>query len=216
MYDWNDILIVGDSFCGDRDKDYHWPVIFSRNITGILKINPRGKGFGGAAWWSTRKNLIKELSLMPAKVLVICHTEANRIPSDYDYSLNYSNAQHQNSIKPKDPLFHAAVKYYTHLYSEEFHIWSQKRWFIQLDNYLSKMKIEKIIHLHCFPPKDRKPYIFQNGVTVDRFLYDYWGQNSSDDPNHMSIELNWKFANYLTEIINNYQGDGVCIPGMTY
>ena len=41
MYEWDDILIVGDSFCAERDQLYHWPAIFANKLTNENKINPR-------------------------------------------------------------------------------------------------------------------------------------------------------------------------------
>ncbi len=217
MYEWDDILIVGDSFCAERDQLYHWPVIFANKLTNENKINPRGKGYGGASWWSTRKKLIEELNQLSAKIVIICHTEPNRIPNDHDYSLNYSNVQYQILKNNKNKIFDAAEKYYKHLYSSIFLEWAQNRWFSELDEYLSKISIEKVIHLHCFPTKDRNPHIFKIGFTMNGFLFDYCDPTFPDDhPNHMTLELNEKFANYLISVIENYQGDGRCIPGMIF
>ena len=50
MYDWDDILIVGDSWCAERDNLGHWPNLLLFELTDIAKGIPRGKGFPGCSW----------------------------------------------------------------------------------------------------------------------------------------------------------------------
>jgi len=76
MYTWNDIVILGDSFCSQRKVPNHWPYRLSNLLTDKDPgpTNPaRGYGWGGASWWSLKKQLPFYLKNQP-KVLIFCHT----------------------------------------------------------------------------------------------------------------------------------------------
>lgn len=184
---WDDILVLGDSFTKQRFKDYDWPKIVAKRITGL---NPehdfpvRGKGFSGASWWATRKLLINELQKHKPKVLILTHTEMQRIPSDQDYGLNSASvfntdhyaegAKHrlkEENLCPLEVLL-AGQEYYKHLFSKDFHLWCQQSWFEELDRILDHHQIEKVIHFHTFNPWDKqKLFIFRNGITFDKPLW---------------------------------------------
>ena len=175
-----DILIIGDSFCRSRKNPVDWPVILTKNLISQEKekVTVRGKGFSGASWWSTRKLLLKELEVHTPKILVITHTEAQRIPNDENFSLNSSSVFDEHNIEniPGD-LKTAAQLYYKSLFSIDFHIWAQKQWFLELDDIIQKYKIPYVIHFHSFKPwNNEKPHVFKNGVTFDKILWD-----NSDD-----------------------------------
>jgi len=153
-----DILFVGDSFCHDRYSDTDWPKIVTKHLTGNTGI-PRGYGYPGCAWWSTRTKLIEELAIYIPKIVILTHTETMRIPSDDNYSLNFSTAEsgemHHGPNGERtgefDSEFHkAATLYYKRLFSERFHEWSNLQWFKELDELLDKPEIEKVIHLFSF------------------------------------------------------------------
>ncbi len=225
MYEWNDILIVGDSFCADRREEYSWPQVLTCKLTGTSFQEgrfPRGRGFPGASWWASRKNLIKELR-SPVKVLIICHTEPFRIPHDKNWGINtrsvFSNAvhipkYHQDERPPSPEIIDAFRQYFKHVISHDFHLWSVQRWFDELD-CLTK-EIEKVVHLYCFEG-DYNKYVFKKGTTVTTPLITYqktkiWRFASKEETaNHYLPSDNIKLGNELYEIIKNYPGDNVTV-----
>lgn len=215
MFETNDILIVGDSFCRHRFTPHDWPMALTEQLTGKIAI-PRGEGILGASWWSTRKNLIKETNQQPYKLLIICHTEATRIPNDYAIGINpmspviesVSIPDNMRGIVNEKDLITASKYYYEHLFCLDYHIWAQEQWFKELDQVLEKLNVPNIIHLHCFPPYNRKePYKFKNGITVSNILKDQWVKSQDETKetrNHLTPENNIKFAKNLAKIIENY------------
>lgn len=217
MYGYNDIAIIGDSWCAQRTKDIHWPKILANKLISksLFKVIPRGWGFKGCSWWSARNCLLDELRQTPIKVLILCHTEPNRIPSDDDIGLNYWSVLDNRN---KTEVFDAAVRYFEHLHFTEYHKWCQIRWFDELDSIIEANKIEKVIHLHCFPDsffKNSKStiatYKFKTGVTIEDSLYNYRDKTLNDKkfPNHLTIEQNNQLALVLYDIIQKYPGNGV-------
>jgi len=216
MYNWDDVLIVGDSWCGERDNLGHWPNLLLFELTDIAKGIPRGKGFPGCSWWSTRKRLLNELRDKPAKVIIIIHTDPSRIASDEDFPMTVNMAFRTVTVKgrwetqEKELRARAAAEYYSHLYSANFHIWAEQKWFEELDNFLIDHKDAKIIHLYGHRTNIDNQYKFNMGVTVEPHLYQYYAHNTQNIayPNHMSIEHNEKLALSLKNIILNYPGHG--------
>jgi len=216
MYNWDDVLIVGDSWCAERDNLGHWPNLLLFELTDIAKGIPRGKGFPGCSWWSTRKRLLNELRDKPAKVIIIIHTDPSRIASDEDFPMTVNMAFRTVTVKgrwetqEKELRARAAAEYYSHLYSANFHIWAEQKWFEELDNFLIDHKDAKIIHLYGHRTNIDNQYKFNMGVTVEPHLYQYYAHNTQNIayPNHMSIEHNEKLALSLKNIILNYPGHG--------
>lgn len=225
MYDWNDVLIVGDSFCADRSFPQTWPQILTCRLTDLPfkpGRDPRGKGFPGASWWSTRKFLLKEISKEIPKVVVICHTEPFRLPNDDNLGINTRSVLEDIIFIPNDcsiklsPNFKkAALGYYEHLISEDFHLWSFKQWLQESDKILSSFsKIEKVVHLFCFDfPVNL--YQFKKGITFDRSLHSYQRVSESVSisvaPNHFSFADNMSLGVNLYEAIKQYPGDGMIL-----
>lgn len=221
-YQHEDILILGDSFCAYRDTKDSWPQIVLSNLTGSKfdsSVFPRGHGFPGGAWWSTRKLLLKELATKVPKVLIICHTEPFRIPNDYDYSLNLRSVETRilhvgtsNKSMPTE-VAKAAELYYKELMSSDFHLWTNLQWFKELDSLCREHNIEKVIHLFCFGG-EYTTYTFKHGVTIGVPLFSY-----AEEPkayfwkfrrkkiNHFSVQGNFLFAQSITELVNNYAGN---------
>lgn len=220
-YNWDDILIVGDSFCSYRDTNDSWPQIVTCALTGSKfdsNREPRGKGFAGGAWWSYRKVLLKELEIKVPKVLIIFHTDPYRIPNDKDYSLNYVTVENRilTIDNEKHPMpvnvANAALLYYQELYSNEFAHWAVKRWFLELDDICKKYKIEKVIHLYCFDG-DYAEHTFETGVTISTPLSSYTEKPkkilfkfNSKIINHFSVKGNKLFAESMIDLVNNYPG----------
>jgi hypothetical protein len=225
MFSSDEILILGDSFCAWRDHDNDWPVLLTAMLT-ESNFPCRGKGFSGAAWWSVRQELLKELDIKTPKILILCHTHHNRIPSSDDLPLNFNRTlssvwSEELIVKfgrlELEALTTSITGYYTHLYIYDFHRWCQLQWFKELDEILDDSKIEKVIHLHCINRnEDFRPYKFRNGITSDKFLSELIAQTGRDFENresndiirnHFTILENKSVAHSLYHAIINYKED---------
>lgn len=228
IYDYQDILIVGDSFCGQRDDPTTWPYRLLNLLTGKNEKDTRGKGFSGCSWWSSRVELLKELQNGPCpKILIFTHTEPSRIPSDYNFPLNGTtvfdesypdqgprpiNESAKNyftsindSLAFTKPIRNAAQHYYKYLYSGEFHEWTIYQWFDELDNkILPKYNIPIIIHLYSFEitswTRHNQRYTFKNGVTTTESLFNL---QEKIDHNEFSIYDRNHFPEKYNHIIAN-------------
>lgn len=221
MYKHDDILIVGDSFAADRTLVTDWPMVLSKLLTGSDK-EPNGVGIGGTSWWSVRRCITKVLKHEAPKVLIVCHTDALRLPSDKDIGLNTGSVlgQEYNS-KYADwyskEEFDAASMYYTYLMSIEFHVWARTQWYKELDTLLNSIPV--VIHLHCFQdfelPNSGIPlenFVFKHGVTSSEILFKLQVQETGVKQgtdllgfrNHFSPENNVKIANALYRTITNF------------
>lgn len=220
-YTTDDILIIGDSFALSRTEMYHWPKLLHYKLTGSNDI-PRGAGFGGAAWWSVRKCLLKELEKKIPKVLVLCHTGSIRIPSDAAYTLSHGaimyNEYNSHIHKFSQEIYQAARDYYTHILSlsGDFMLWANNAWRKECDDLIADIPI--VIHLNCF---EEDFYNFKNGITFSEFLADIAvttaDQNVKDElknhgvstfgaqPNHFKSEINIRIAEILYQTIINYK-----------
>lgn len=183
---FDDILIVGDSFCKGRVHNTDWPVIVAEKLVGTSRGDKqiRGRGIVGASWWSTRNCLLTELAKKVPKVLILTHTEMQRIPSDEDYALNsasafniehYDDATKGKNIDGVSPLevLQAAQQYYKYLFCKDFHVWAQEKWFHEIDEIIKAYNVPYIVHFHSFQPWDRKGfYVFKEGITFTSALWD--------------------------------------------
>jgi len=225
MYNHSDILILGDSFVKDRSHPTDWPMALSTMLTGSNEV-PNGVGIGGTSWWTVRKCLVQALSNTSVKILIVCHTDPLRLPSDKDIGLNSGTVLGQkydtkNSHWYSKEEFDAADKYYTYLISNEFHNWARYQWFNELDNLTTSIPI--VIHLHCFETFKTKTFryplesfIFKHGVTSTEVLFKLQrmalGIKTNDpfkgDPpgfrNHFSPENNVKIAKALYNTVMTF------------
>jgi len=221
MYNHNDILIVGDSFAKDRTAPTDWPLALSKLLTGSDNT-PMGQGIGGGSWWSVRKCITKALQIRSPQILIICHTDALRLPSDKDLGLNSGsvlgqeyNTNWASSFSREE--FNAAAMYYTHLMSVDFHVWARDQWFNELNRLVSSVPI--VIHLHCFtnfelhnPGVPKENFIFRHGITSAEVLFTLQVQCAGSDRitdlpgfrNHFSPENNVKIAQALYNAITNF------------
>lgn len=244
-FKWNDILIVGDSFAMHRNELTDWPRVLVNKLTHSndkhRKI--RGKGFTGCSWWSTRREIISEISYSVPKLLIITHTEMQRIPSDENFALNtatvfnedyYSKyAVAKEDYVPKE-ILKAGQEYYKHLFVQDFHQWSQERWFDELDQLCERFCIPHVIHLHAFESwnKDRPIWYFRYGMTFNTPLWNIsddnkefkkskWKQAHTDilvpdtdlwknlgTRNHFSVENNVKLGEQIYDAVMNYASGG--------
>lgn len=222
----NEVLIIGDSFAYERHNKNSWLYILNGLLTGNESA-PRGKGFPGCSWWSARKHLMYELEESIPKVLIICHTEPHRLPSDVNLPLNVQSVMNESSsvgLTP-DGKSHwseekrlAGKAYYEHLISIDFHVWTTVKWFEELDELTKKYNIPYVIHMHCFQPWEQIGfYVFKNGITVAETLWDSTEQanqwkidpsvvfkNQSNVINHMTFEENKNLAEKLYLSIKDY------------
>lgn len=220
-YNWEDILIVGDSFCSYRDTSDSWPQIATCYLTGSKfdsKREPRGKGFPGGSWWSYRKVLLRELEIKVPKVLIICHTEPYRIPNNQDYSLNYATAESRliTIDNEKHPMpvevANATVAYYKELFCIDYCDWANKQWFLEVDKLCADYKIEKVLHLYCFDGTYAE-HTFTSGVTVAGSMSSYAEKSrkvffkfKNKVINHFTVKGNKLFAESVIDLIENYPG----------
>lgn len=210
MFNWDDVLIIGDSFVASRTQENDWPKLLTKLITGKIVV-PRGFGFSGCSWWSARRLLLDELKKKKPKVLVLAHTEPSRLPNDKDLPLNAMTVETResfnNSTLEYEDMRKAAQGYYKHLMSRDFHIWTQQQWFIELDRIIEEHDIPYVIHLHCFMPYTPEVHEFKNGITFDTPLWelsDDIKQWSTSNRNHFSIEKNKLIANNLYQAFLTY------------
>ena len=223
----DDILIIGDSFVKDRFNETHWPYLLKQLLTNENDGRPpRGWGLAGVSWWSTRARLLNELQVHIPKILIIVHTESTRIPSDLEFPLNAGSSKHghaeiTHALKHNDnrnlftpELLTAADAYFKYLCSIPFCEWATRRWYDELDDWVSQYKIEKVIHMSGFGSllTDDK-HVFKNGITSDEVLwnisddYQYWITHNKfliNSPNHFSIKNNTKMANSLYQTLQCY------------
>jgi len=229
--EWDEILIVGDSFAANQHNPKSWTNQLLNKLTDNTNLNPngtmikapRGKGYPGCSWWSVRKKLLAELKIKIPKILIVCHTECNRIPSDVDLPLNTGSVQdlkqhilYESTLLRYDyvSVAKAGIYFYKHLISEDFNRWAQCRWFSELDAITKFHNIPYVIHMNCFP-SDLAEYEFENGLLVEEILwiscsgYKLWKENpqnifDSTLLNHFTLDENKLLANCLYDAINSY------------
>ena len=172
-FNHNDILVVGDSFCACRSNESDWPTKLAELLSGTYKP-ARGQGFGGCHWWSVRQCLVSELASSTPKVLVVCHTDHGRIPSDQNFPLNLATVfEAQSRLLPsrigKDYriIQEAAKYYYNYLQSTAWNEWTANAWYKELDNLIALHDIPYVIHLFGF---ENCMYQFTRGMTSNEIL----------------------------------------------
>ena len=206
MYGSQDILIIGDSFCGQRHKTGDWPWELHLILTG-QPGTPRGKGFPGASWWSSRRCLLKELSIRVPRLLILCHTNQYRLPNDHDLGIGQGQAENHHIFVPdeaahvySDDIQAAASSYYRHLFSRNYWIWAARSWFQELEDLIRQHQIPQVLHMCSY----ESIYDFQTGMVLQNSLFDRVipGINHS---NHYGYEHNIQIAKSLHNTLTNYQ-----------
>jgi len=215
-FNHDDILIVGDSFCANRVRTTDWPNKLVELLTGISTTSARGKGFSGASWWSTSRELKRQLLISIPKVLIICHTEPNRIPSADNFSLNYSTVFAEgeqfllHTIGKNFRIIQEAGRYYyKFLHNDEWHRWTETAWYKELDEIIETHNIPYVIHLFCFDDCNTD-YKFKRGLTSLEILTSLTESHVySGKMNHFSQEANISVATAIVDMITNHYQDGV-------
>jgi hypothetical protein len=206
----SDILIVGDSFCACRNKESDWPNKLVELLSGV-SLPARGQGFGGCHWWSTRQCLVNELAISTPEVLILCHTDHSRLPSDQNFPLNPASIfDKQSALLPvrigKDyrVIQEAAKYYYKYLQSTAWDEWTANAWYKELDSLISSYDIPYVIHLFGF---ENCMYTFNRGMISKEILSSFnMGQGVR---NHFSQEANISVATAIADMITNHYQDGV-------
>jgi hypothetical protein len=200
-----ELFVTGDSFAFDRAFDTDWPLLLAHK----LRMQLRGQGFKGASWWSQRRCLLAQLQIQAPAVVVMCHTDHNRLPSDLDLGLTPGLLAQDDLYVPDHSrpyysthMHEAAVLFYQHLYSRSYQLWAAQAWYQQLDQLLAH--VEKVIHIWCFEPV----YCFSRGMTAEGTLFDLSSHRDHDSKhysrNHFSDADNIAIAECLQHAINNY------------
>lgn len=205
MLNWQDVLILGDSFAHHRDLPTDWPCKLTNLLTaqtnGQNKI-PRGIGYKGGSWWFTRRELLKELDISIPKILVICHTNRYRLPNENNFGLGPNPNKIAVPIDKKhlfnDKIVTAAKMYYENLFYKDFFDYATDAWYKELDHLIATKGIETTVHIRCF---DNEDYIFTNGITVTNSFSQIALPGLLR--NHFNDEMNEKIAVNLYQLIVN-------------
>lgn len=181
------ICVIGDSFAAHRSnadskefnsKEWSWVNL----VESELCYSMSGKSFAGQSFWHQRRWLLREL-VKPNSfkdksntILIICHTEAQRLPVKHnDWSITghivTANKQdpHSNEIFQVDPtgsLFDLVKAFYlSELFVTEFYDNCFYSWLNELPELTRKFK--KVIHFFGF---ENRMNFLPNNVT--RFYLD--------------------------------------------
>lgn len=206
----NELLILGDSFCADRNET-DWPVHLSK----LLGLKLSGKGFGGNSWWTIRSYLEQRKAVNNSNtILVICHTIPSRIPNDYELPINTGLLSTQeikdSPTTPAEQLNKLANDFYaSKLFSFKFYEWAQQAWLKELDECNDYFKI---IHVPGFSSVDLSA--IHNGVVIrpsldipalrelsDKEMKDKNWMGRDSRHNHFCEHNNLKFAEAMAAII---------------
>lgn len=177
------IVIIGDSFAGHSDKSTDWVRTFTDRFENATLDC---KGFPGCSWWPLRLYLKDKLNTYTPDILILCHTEPNRVVTRDNQKGNKSNT---------DPIF---TKFFNKYYNLDFGLWSTQRWYDELDDLLLSYNIPYVVHFFSFP---YYKYEFKQGITSSE---DLWSiqctQESPLDPNkrnHFTDENNKLLGNLI-------------------
>lgn len=209
----SDIVIVGDSFCANRTKPKYWPNKLVELLSGDGTV-VRGKGFSGASWWSARCELIRQLEILPPKVLILCHTEASRIHSPKNFPLNYSTVFAEgekflpHTMGQNYRIIQEAGRYYyKFLHCDEWDKWTQTSWYKELEELIEQYTIPYVIHLFCFDDSSSS-FKFKHGLTSTETLITL-SERQPGGFNHFTEQANISIATAIADMITDHYEDGV-------
>lgn len=130
------IYIIGDSFCSNRDIAYQdWPAVLAQQLN--LKLS--GHAFPGCGWWPTRTPLKEQVEHRgnSTKLFVICHTDCHRPLSTHQILYRRDDSDMQKAWKT----------YYTYFQDNTIDYWVLNKWYQEVNEILSG---HNVIHLQCF------------------------------------------------------------------
>jgi hypothetical protein len=108
----------------------------------MLDCKVYGRGWGGCAWWNTKKELDKYKSNRSTTVLIVVHTDPNRLPNDFDYPITPRLMQSLTGGTIGDDLVkHPGLEYRqlaldfynSELFSMHFYEWAHRAWVAEID-----------------------------------------------------------------------------------
>jgi hypothetical protein len=212
-FNHNDIVVIGDSFCAIRSHASNWPTKLVEILTGE-SVPARGQGWAGCHWWSTKRSLDQELKTSIPKVLIVCHTDPSRLPSDANYPLNYSTAFEDGEkflshrIGENFRAIQEASKYYyKYLQSEAWDTWAETAWYKHLDELIQENNIPYVIHLFCFNACNTN-FKFKHGMISKERLFEL-SKLQPGKHNHLSDQANISIATAIADMITDHYEDGV-------
>jgi len=163
MRTFDSLVIVGDSFCKDRNQSTDWPVCLGK----LLQCQVLGRGWGGNAWWATRNTLLQTKHNKSTSILIVIHTEPGRLPNDFNIPANpgllFSEpGSASDEFKNRKGLRDTAVAFYnSDLFSLKFYTWAQQAWIKELD---ADIGYYATIHIPAFDSVDLTGV--KNGIVV--------------------------------------------------
>lgn len=216
------LVIVGDSFCADRKTETDWPI----KLAAMLNIQLKGEGFGGRAWWTTRSWIYNNIELLDKDtILIVCHTNAERLPNRQHYPINAgilhsevsSPTNDLRNVDPNGELFKLAKSFYlSDLYIPEFYDWAMNAWGQELHNLAPR--VQKLIHIPgpgplpmfqnyhvnsiLIEPEIQYPTLFDLSMKeLKNNLKKFYGPDARH--NHLSEHNNIKLAEALYAVIQS-------------
>lgn len=236
-----DIAFIGDSFCADYELgraelafDLHklnwamqslandgccWPT----ELANMLGYRVLPFGFGGMSWWHSRHMFMHhywndpKVDRSQLKVIIFCHTNADRIPKS-DFKGLCEPALDEYNQKELE-------YYFSHLHDSQFAHWAQVQWFWEIRREFSNIKT---VHLFSFEPNGFTagwrdalsgicvidPLIFLTigellGTKQDILHKISWGETRN---NHLNDHNNFALAHALCELLENYSPGDYRLP----
>jgi len=211
---FNKLLIVGDSFCRNRDKQSDWPVYLGK----LLGSEVHGRGRGGCSWWSSRNDLNDYKLDRSSTILIVVHTESIRLPNDHNYPVNAGVLKSvpgtpADDLKDKGAgIRQLAIDFYTsELFSLSFCTWAQQAWIAELD---SQNDFFATVHVPAFTSVNLSRV--KNGIVMtpggkfaslrdvsEAEVGDITWSGADSRSNHLKDFNNVKFAEAIADTVKN-------------
>jgi hypothetical protein len=166
MIDFDNLLIIGDSFCSHSSAETDWPVVLGK----LLKVPMTCFGRPGNSWWSNYRDLKNYKPPQDKKtLLIVIHTESQRLPNDNNIAATpgiiFTAPGAINDLsryKNGNELARIAKDFYTsELFSSEFYDWAQQAWIKELDQ---RPDFVKVFHIPAFDSVDLS--LIKNGLVI--------------------------------------------------
>jgi len=193
------LVVLGDSFCSNEEG---WP----QQLAEKLGMPLHCVGHPGGHWWLSALDLMRNSHIIDrASVIVFCHTNASRIPTENE---EVGRVDHGN-LRDSEPVELAVKLYFSYIESFDFLNWAQGAWFTDLTTRLAD---KKVIHLHSFPWSYEHEANLANQVSVSPSLasisLNELGAESfslihDHRHNHFNEFNNTELARQLAEIVNS-------------
>ena len=214
MRSFDKIIIVGDSFCAQRNNKSDWPVKLSL----LLNCEISGYGHAGTSWWASRRALLDESAHNKSTTIrIIIHTEPARLPNEFNHPINTGllfAPDSEGRLSNQRKLVETAIEFYkSDLFSIQFYLWAQQAWIKELDE---DAEYYSTIHIPAFDDIDLT--CVKNGIFVipgtdlgslralsDREIGQSNWVGRDTRSNHLSEKNNINLATALASIISNLQ-----------